>query len=291
MSKVVKMVVVIVITVVAFFMALFMVQSVKADENGVYLDENVYTWRDIDGDGYIDRITYDIVKYDPVTVEVELNDRIIYKGSSNYGFDAAVKLVDIKKSDKKWDIVIEYLDGEYPASTVIGNVSWKKNDYQFNVIGKSSDYVTVGLDQPGNGTIMGYYQYSGKDLGWIVVQRPIYISSGKKLKYSSKTELNVASNFEFKTLKSMSLTKKPGDKKAIAMIKSGTYFKVSKIKIKTKAGSDGENITHIYINTSDGQSGWIKLPTGKNYHTYGYSSSFSFRWNSYEWSTYMPNWG
>ena len=272
--------------VVALFGIVCACLFVKAETTSAQIVRENETARiDLDGDGTKEKIQIVTSGENPCVAKIYVNNRMIYSSKSNYALWATLSVIDINKKDKYKEMYLQFCsDSDCFEQGVCGryvNGKWKKY-FVFHSKDAASYRLGVVEKQPGNGKVSVSIEFSNPYAMQGDAVQTYVIDSKGNLKNNGKTILNTTSDWRknlYRTTKAVKVTKKIGDKTAAFTMKKGTHYYVYKVKLKA---ANNSQITHIYIKTADGKTGWVKIPN---------SSFCEGHWGDGEWSEYAYTWG
>ncbi|MDD6037614.1 MAG: hypothetical protein PUD20_02265 [bacterium] len=266
--------------------ACLLVKGVTAQAQIIRNNETVQV--DLDGDGTKEKIRFKVTGEEPCKATIYVNDQKIHAEQSKYALWATLTVIDLDSKEKGKELYVKFQaesDGFVSGSCgryVDG--SWEQC-FTFDGKNASAGRLDLSEKHPGNGKvnveIEFYNQYAMQGYATQVYK----IDANGALKPTDKTVLNTTKLWrkqKYRTTKAVKVTKNIGDKTTAFTMKKGTRYYVYKVKLKNKKSA---GITHIYIKTSDGKTGWVKIP----------NSSFCEGYLDFgtvgEWNEYAYTWG
>lgn len=240
---------------------------------------------DLNGDGKKESLRYTTSGEFPCRAKVYVNNKKILSTKNNSAFDATLSVVDINKKDRYKDIYLQFTSySDVFEGGVCGryiNKKWKQS-FTFNPNDASSYRLGIAEKQPGNGKVDFEIEYHNPYAMQGYAVQSYQINSANKLKPIGKTVLNTTNSWRkqiYRTTKSVKVYKNIGDGSSAFTMRKGTKYYVYKVKLKTVQDNE---IAYIYVKTSNGKTGWVKIP--KSIFCQG-------RWSNGEWSDYAYLWG
>ena len=232
-------------------------------QNSKVLEVNRTLNTDLNGDGKKEKVKFVTYGEHPCTAKLYINGKKVFSVKNENATYAEAEIFDANPKDKYKEIYINICSDsdcfEYGYCGRYVKGKWKK---YFTFAGKdvTSPRIEVmkvdGRAKKAKVEIEFFNLYA---MQGIAIQT-YNIDKNGRLKCSSNKILNTTNEWRknlYRTTRNIDVKKTIGGEKTAFTMYAGTKYYVYKVKLKK---SGGHEISHIYVKTTDGRSGWVKIP-------------------------------
>lgn len=248
-------------TMMAMCMLLGTVVEAKSSTVTQLNNQETYYY-DLNGDGESDRIYCSVTRSASgyATYRIYINGEMIgYKDNIDEGADIYIADFDTKDKYKEIGVAEGIMEHGYDCTTFYRYKKGKLKKYFRVKEAKMLWRYSIAEEQPGNGRVvlLSDTPVKANNLGQYYVKVTYKVSNGKLKKVAGNTYTVRTDHLPYKLTKRIKIRKSRTNGKTKYTLKKGTTFYLKKVYVSKN------KIKYIYIKTSTGKKGWVKLPKGE----------------------------